>query len=59
MSMRDDVEAVIRVAEWVEKKERQRTRRRRLKKAALIVSVPVLGPLAGSLWADNEARGWR
>ena len=56
---RDEVEAQIMWEESQAKKRRKRTVKRRVKKAALILSAPILGPLAGSMWAENDERGWK
>lgn len=45
--------------ERLEARERRHVRKRRAKKAALLVGGLVLGPLAGDMWAEQEAKGWR
>lgn len=56
---RDEVEAAILAAEYSRTVERRATRRRRLRKFGLVLIVPIAGPLAGDLWAEQEAKGWR
>jgi hypothetical protein len=55
----EHVEAVIRLAEYRRKEQRRATFRRRLRKAGLIAVMPIAGPLAGSVWAEQEQKGWR
>lgn len=58
----DEAEALILLAEYLRKQQRRtwrrRTWRRRARKAGLIAVVPIAGPLAGSVWAEQEAKGW-
>jgi hypothetical protein len=55
----DEVEAIIRLAEYHRKAQRRARWTRRAKKAGLVAIVPITGPLAGSIWAEQEAKGWR
>lgn len=55
----DLARALIRLAEYDRKQARRRVRSRRLRKAGLIAITPLAGPLAGSLWHEQERKGWR
>lgn len=54
-----EVEAMIRLAEWEDKRRRRHVRRRRMKKLGLALMVPVIPLQVGDWWAENEHRGWR
>lgn len=54
-----EVEALERLYELEKRIKRDRVRKRRLKKVGLGLMFPILGPVAGELWAENEHRGWQ
>lgn len=54
-----EVDAAIRLAEYVRKQERRQTWRRRGRKVAIALTVPVAGPMAGEWWENQERKGWR
>lgn len=55
----EDVEAVIRLAEYLRKQDRRHRWTRRAKKAGLVALVPIAGPLVGDIWAEQDREGWR
>lgn len=57
----EELDALMRLVDWQEKRHRRATRRRRLKKAGLLAAVliPGAGPLVGQSWEENEHRGWK